>query len=341
MAKRDIIVVGASAGGINALKDFIGTLSKNFHGSIFVVVHISPHSPSSLPWILGRATTLKACHPKDGETVKRGVIYIAPPDHHMLLEGKKILVKKGPKENRFRPSIDALFRSAAYVYRERVVGVILSGLLNDGTSGLWSVKRLGGVSVVQSPDDAQFDSMPVNAMEYVKADYILPAQQIGTLLSDVLCVMPAKKRKVSKRDQELLKMEITIAKQDNAFEMGIMEMGELTPFTCPECHGVLVQLIEGKIVRFRCHTGHAFTASALLSELTTSVGEKMWEAMRGLEETTMLLKKIGKHFKEQGHPALAKIFIRKSKMTSDKAQIIHDSVFTHELLSEDIRRGKG
>ena len=337
MAKRDIIVVGASAGGVNALNDFLGSLSKDFQGSIFVVVHIPGDSPSSLPTILSRAGVLKAVHPKDGETVKQGIIYVAPPDHHMLLEGKLILVKKGPKENRFRPSIDALFRSAAYVYRERVVGVILSGMLNDGTSGLWAVKRLGGLAIVQAPEDAQCDSMPLNAMEYVKADYTVPAREIGSVLSDVMSVKLRKGRKISEREKALLEMEVVIAKQDGAFEMGIMNMGELTPFTCPECHGVLVQLMDSKIVRFRCHTGHAFTASALLSELTTSVEEKMWQAMRGLEETTMLLKKIGKHFKKQGHAGLARIFVTKSKMTADKAQIIHDSVFTHELLSEDIR----
>jgi len=337
MAKRDIIVVGASAGGIEALNGLIRSLSKDFQGAIFVVVHIPGDSPSSLPAILTRAGSLKAVHPQDGDMVKPGMIYVAPPDHHMLLEGKTVLIKKGPKENRFRPSIDALFRSAAYTYRERVVGIVLSGMLNDGTSGLWSVKRLGGLGIIQSPDDAQCDSMPINAMEYVKADYTLPASEIGTLLSDLIYVKARKARKISNKEKALMKMEVIIAKQDGAFEMGIMDMGQLTPFTCPECHGVLVQLMDSNIVRFRCHTGHAFTASALLSEVTASVEEKMWQAMRGLEETTMLLKKIGKHFKDQGHPGLAKVFITKSKMTADKAQIIHDSVFTHELLSEDIR----
>ena len=179
--------------------------------------------------------------------------------------------------------------------------------------------------------------MPINAMEYVKADYTLSAREIGSKLQNILSRKAGLKEKISKKEEDLMKMEVIIAKQDNAFEMGIMNMGQLSPFTCPECHGVLVQLLESKIVRFRCHTGHAFTASALLSELTASVEEKMWQAMRGLEETTMLLKRIGKHFKDQRQPALASVFIRKSKMTADKAQIIHDSVFTHELLSEDIR----
>jgi two-component system, chemotaxis family, protein-glutamate methylesterase/glutaminase len=340
MAKRDIIVVGASAGGVKALTEFTRSLPRDFTGSIFVVLHISAHSPSNLPAILTRAGFLKAQHPRDGERIKPGVIYVAPPDHHMLLEGKEILIKKGPKENRFRPSIDALFRSAAYVYGARVVGIILSGLLNDGTSGLWSVKRMGGLGIIQTPQDAEYPSMPVNALEYVQADYTVPAADMGSLLSNVLLQKAKRNPAIRKRERALMKMEVTIAKRDNAFEMGIMEIGELTPFTCPECYGVLVRLMEGKIVRFRCHTGHAFTASALLAELTTSVEEKMWQAMRGLEETTMLLKQIGAHFQGQGHPDLAKIFTDKSKMTARKAQIIHDSVFTQELLSEDIRHEK-
>jgi two-component system, chemotaxis family, protein-glutamate methylesterase/glutaminase len=340
MAKRDIIVVGASAGGVTALTDFVKLLPQNFGGSIFIVLHISSHSPSNLPAILSRAGLLKACHPSDGEVMKPGTIYIAPPDHHILLDRKCILVKKGPRENRFRPSIDALFRSAAYVFRQRVIGVVLSGLLNDGTSGLWSVKRMGGIGIIQDPDDAQFPSMPANALEYVDADYILPVSEMGPVLSKLMSRTIKKSLILRKREAELMKMEVIIAKEDNAFEMGIMKMGGLTPFTCPECHGVLVRLIEGKIVRFRCHTGHAFTASALLAELTTSVEEKMWQAMRGLEETTMLLKQIGVHLKEQGHKDHSAMFIKKSDVAASKAQIIHDSIFEQELLSEDLRYEK-
>lgn len=337
MAKRDIIVVGASAGGIAALTDFVKQLPEDFGGAIFIVLHISSHSPSNLPAILSRAGTLKARHPSDGEIMKPGTIYIAPPDHHILLDRKCILVKKGPRENRFRPSIDALFRSAAYVFQHRVVGIVLSGLLNDGTSGLWSIKRMGGIGIIQDPADAQFSSMPTNAMEYVQADYILPVSEMGSVLGKLMSRNIKRNAKSRKREVELMKMEVIIARQDNSFEMGIMKMGTLTPFTCPECHGVLVRLIEGQIVRFRCHTGHAFTASALLAELTTSVEEKMWEAMRGLEETTMLLKHIGIHFKQQGHHDMSAMFIQKSKVTATKAQIIHDSVFEQELLSEDLR----
>jgi two-component system, chemotaxis family, protein-glutamate methylesterase/glutaminase len=337
MAKRDIVVVGASAGGVTALTDFVKSIPDDFTGSIFVVLHIPPSSPSNLPAILTRAGVLKAVHPKDGDRIKPGQIYVAPPDHHMLLEGTSVLVKKGPEENRFRPSIDALFRSAAYVYGPRVIGVVLSGLLNDGTSGLWSIKRLGGVAIIQEPEDADYPSMPMNVMNYVKVDYAVPAIQIGALLGELTLETRFKKVKVSKRDMELLEMEVIISKQDNAFEMGIMNMGELTPFTCPECHGVLVRLQEGKFIRFRCHTGHAYTASALLADVSKGVEEILWQAMKGLEETTLLLKQIAGHFKKEGFKTASDIFLEKAKMTTKRARVIHDSVFKQELLSEDIR----
>ena len=340
MAKRDIIVVGASAGGITALSELIKSIPKDFTAAVFVVLHLPASSPSALPEILTRAGLLNAIHPKDGEQIKPGLIYVAPPDHHLLLEGNRVLIKKGPEENRFRPSIDALFRSAAYVYGPRVIGIVLSGLLNDGTSGLWSVKRLGGVTIIQDPDDADYPSMPLNVTEYVDVDYTMPAAEMGSLLKKLTTEKASKKPKISKQEMDSLKMEVIISKQDNAFAMGIMNEGNLTPFTCPECHGVLVRLIEGKFIRFRCHTGHAYTASALLADLSKNVEETLWQAMRGLEETTLLLNQIGEHFRKQGMKDAAGIFAGKAEMTTKRARVIHDSVFAQEILSEDIRHVK-
>ena len=340
MAKRDIIVVGASAGGITALSELLSSIPDDLKASIFVVLHLPAASPSVLPAILTRAGKLKAYHPVDGEQIKPGVIYVAPPDHHLLLEGRRVLVKKGPKENNFRPSIDALFRSAAYVYGPRVIGIVLSGLLNDGTSGLWSVKRLGGITIIQEPTDADYPSMPLNVLDYVKVDHAITAFEMGPLLKKITSERTAGKPKISKKEMAFLKMEVIISKQDNAFEMGIMNEGNLTPFTCPECHGVLVRLIEGKIIRFRCHTGHAYTASTLLADLSKSVEETLWQAMRGLEETTLLLNQISRHFKDQDLKDAARIFAAKASMTTKRARVIHDSVFTQELLSEDLRHTK-
>ncbi|WP_245652275.1 chemotaxis protein CheB [Rufibacter tibetensis] len=180
--KRDIVVIGSSAGGVTALLEFAKSLPADFPAPIFVVQHVAPHTHSILPDLISRVSPLKAKYPVNGEKYKPGFIYMAPPDHHLLVEGDKVLVTKGPKENKFRPSIDALFRSAAYVHGPRVIGVVLTGYLDDGTSGLWSVQRLGGITVVQDPKDAPFPDMPSNALEFVEADHIVPLAGLASLL---------------------------------------------------------------------------------------------------------------------------------------------------------------
>jgi len=342
MPKCNIIVVGASAGGVSALTDFVKSLPQDLPVSVFIVLHTPPYSPSHLPQILTRAGALKATHAEDGEQIEQGRIYIAPPDHHLLLEkGNRMIVKKGPKENGFRPCVDALFRSAAYIYGSRVVGVVLSGMLDDGTSGMWAIKRRGGITIVQHPEDAMYPSMPQNVMQYVAVDHVTPVAKMGALIGALVMQKAAKNPDLTKEEMKLLKMEVIIATRGDAFEIGILEMGQLTTFTCPECHGALVSIFEGQMIRFRCHTGHAYTTSSLLAGVTQSVEEKLWEAMRALEETTMLLNQIGAHYKEIGNVQASKLFIKKGKEIAMRTKIVHDSVFTQELMSEDMRFGEG
>jgi two-component system chemotaxis response regulator CheB len=334
---RDIVVIGASAGGVEALMELARTLPQDFPAPIFVVQHIAPYSPSLLPQLLSRVSALPAKHPHDGEVVKPGVIYVAPPDHHLLLEGDHVLVTRGPKENRFRPSIDALFRSAAYIYGPRVIGVVLTGYLDDGTSGLWAVQRLGGITVVQDPSDADFPAMPTNALEFVEADHLVPLAQLSALLVRLTTEPAARKPSITQDELNLLEIELTIAKHGNAFEMGIIDKGNLTPFTCPDCHGALTQLVEGNIIRYRCHTGHAYTISALLSEVTDSVESMLYQSMRGLEETKMLLQNIGDYFAKDDQPKVAEMFFRKASQTGKQARIIHESIADHEAFSSDLK----
>ena len=182
MLGKDIIVIGASAGGVEALKVLVGELSATLPASIFIVMHTSPYSPSILPEILSRSGALPASHAVDGERIHRSNIYVAPPNHHLLLEPEIVRVTQGPKENHARPAIDPLFRSAALAYGSRVIGVILTGGLDDGSSGLWTVKKLGGIAIVQDPQDAVIPSMPQSAMRQVKVDYCFPIRKIATLL---------------------------------------------------------------------------------------------------------------------------------------------------------------
>ena len=331
-----IIVIGSSAGGIPALMELVAGLPASFPAAILVVQHIPPYSESNLHHILNRLGPLPAVAAKDGQKVLPGHIYVATADHHLLVENEKLLVRKGPRENRFRPSVDALFRSAAYTYGNRVIGVVLSGALDDGTSGLWTIQRLGGLAIIQHPEDALFPQMPVNAQQFVTVNYSVPASQMAALLSELTAKPIAGKSKITKKELALLQTEIIIATRDNAFQMGIIEMGELTPFTCPECHGALTQLKEGKITRFRCHTGHAYTISSLLSEVSDNVETILWQAMQALEETTMLLNRVGEHFTDSQQDEIAKLFYTKAETMKKRSQLVHDTVLSQEILSTDI-----
>ncbi len=335
--RRDIVVIGASSGGVSALLELVKMLPPDFPAPIFVVQHVAPDSPSILPQLLSAASALPARHPQNGDRVEPGVIYVARPDHHLLVEDGRVLVTRGPKENRFRPAIDALFRSAAYTYGPRVIGVVLTGYLDDGTSGLWTVQHLGGLAVVQDPLDAQSPAMPANALAFVTADYVVPLAGLGALLTRLTAEPAPRKPAVTKAELDLLKIELTIAKEDNAFELGIIDRGKLTPFTCPDCHRALTQLVEGRLIRYRCHTGHAYTVSALLGEVTQSVESLLYQSMRGLEETKMLLENLGKHFAADGQPAVADVFFRRAKQVGRQAHVVHDSILKQEALSGDLQ----
>jgi two-component system chemotaxis response regulator CheB len=326
MAKRDIVVIGASAGGIIALKELVTTLPADLAATVFIVQHIAADFPSILPDILNYTGTLKAFHAIDGEVIQKGHIYVAPPDHHLLIEDDHVLVKKGPKENRFRPSIDALFRSAAYNHGPRVIGVVLTGLLNDGTSGMWSIKRLGGVSVIQQPEEALFPSMPESVRENVEVDYTVPISQLGSLLAELTQEDVGKKPAVEPEEDKRMDIEVKIAAEGNAFDMNILEEGELTPLTCPECHGSLVSIQEGRLMRFRCHTGHGFTAGSLLDGVNHNVEESLWSAIRALEELAILLEKSAKTFEKNGNLPAAQDYIAKAGRAQDRSRRVRSLV---------------
>lgn len=340
MTKRNIIVIGTSAGGVFALKELVSALPADFPASVFIVMHVSPHSPSLLPDILSTAGPLEAIHPVDGEVIQPGRIYIAPPDHHLLIEYEQILVKKGPKENRFRPSIDALFRSAAYTYGSQVIGIVLTGMLDDGTSGMWSVQRLNGVTIVQEPDDAAYASMPNSVLDYVDVDYRVPLADLPALLVRLTSEAIPDSSPDAIAEEDRMATEIGIAAQDNAFEMGILDMGELTPLTCPECNGALISIREGKLVRYRCHTGHAYTASSLLAETTRMTEESFWSAIRQLEETVIILEQSGKQFAAGGNWQASEQFMAKAQEMRERASRVHEFAFSQEKLSLSTNRRK-
>jgi two-component system chemotaxis response regulator CheB len=290
---RDIIVMGASAGGLSAFNRIIKQLPERLNAAVFIVWHVSPYSTSLLPEILNRAGKLKAKHPDDGEPIEMRKIYIAPPDYHLLVESDRIRLTKGPKENRFRPAIDPLFRSAAYAYGSRVVGVVLTGALDDGTAGLWAIKDRGGIAVVQDPAEAEQSSMPASALANVPVDHCVPVSEIPPLLVTLTQQEAGEESRapVSKD----LEIETKIALEGDAADLDVKQLGELSEFTCPDCHGTLVKLTNDKLLRFRCHTGHSFGSASLLAELSDSVEQSLWTAIRAVEERIRLLKHLAQH----------------------------------------------
>lgn len=248
---------------------------------------------------------------------------------------------RGPKENRFRPAVDPLFRSAAFAYGNRVIGVILSGALDDGTAGLWTIKNRGGLAIVQNPLDAEVPSMPENAMREVKVDYSVPVSEMADLLVRLSSepIAPASEINMEENEKnaedEKIEIEIRIAAQDSAFESGIMKLGELTPYTCPDCHGVLSTLKDGNRVRFRCHTGHAFSADSLLAAVTENIEDSLYDAIRGIEESMILLNHLGDHFAEFNQTRLAALYFQKAKEAEGRARVVRTAVFQHEQLSKE------
>lgn len=335
MATRNIIVVGASAGGFEALKRLVGDLPPDFAASIFVVWHMSPDVRGVLPQVLNRVNTIGAAHAYDGETIEPNRIYVAPPDRHLLVETGRVRVTRGPKENRFRPAVDPLFRSAAHAYNNRVIGVVLSGALDDGTAGLWTIKHRGGLAIVQDPLDAEVPSMPENARREVAIDYSVPIAEMARLLVRLTTEQIKETSEVVMENDEKTEMEVRIAAEDSAFEMGVMNLGELSPFTCPDCHGVLLVIKDGDLKRFRCHTGHAFSADSLLATVTENIEDSLYSAIRGVEESIMLLNHMGDHFAETNSKKLAALYFQKAQEAERRAQLVRRAVLSHERLSKD------
>jgi two-component system chemotaxis response regulator CheB len=321
---KDIIVIGASAGGIEALRTIVGGLPKDFPASIFVVLHTAPQSPGVMADILDRSGVLPATNAVDKERIQPGHIYVAPPDHHLVIEPNRIRLTRGPKENRFRPAVDPLFRSAAQVYGPRVIGVILTGNLDDGSAGLRAVKQLGGTAVVQNPEDAFAPSMPRSALRQVKADYRLPSSEIASLLMRLTSI-PIEEEGAYEVP-EAMNIEVRIAKEDTALDVGVLKLGEPSNYACPECHGVLLKLKDGGRARFRCHTGHAYSVDSLMAEISENVEDSLWNAIRSIEESLLLMSHLAQHPNEADDGENGETFARKAQEAQQRAELVRQAL---------------
>lgn len=327
MNARDIIVVGVSAGGFQPLTELVRALPSDFNATIFIVRHVNAGAESTLPRLLEQTGQLKATHAKNGEKFKTGHIYIAPPDYHLILGDGQIILSDGPKENRARPAIDPLFRSAALAFRQRVIGVILSGRWDDGTAGLWAVKYRGGVTVVQDPNEASSSSMPRSALKHVQVDHCLPAGEIGSLLARLARdPAPAVEGDGIIAD---LEMENRIALGEPEALQHIDRLGKLTHFSCPECHGPLWELRSNSFVRFRCRSGHANTGENLIAEQNEITDNLLRAALRETEENPGLYHYLSESARQHNDQHGADLYLFQTAENERKAHLIHEALASH------------
>ena len=326
MNRCNVIVVGASAGGVSSLMQLVSGLPEDLNAAVAVALHVPEEAPSALPAILSRKGPLKATHAADGEALMHGRIYVAPPGRHLLVKRRTLRVVNGPNENGHRPAIDPLFRTAARAHGRRTIGVILSGSLDDGTAGLYAVKQHGGTAVVQDPADALFDGMPESAIENVAVDFIGDVPALTTELvrrTRILAADPA------------VELDVT----DQSDDLDAVEMDRGTPdpddwsaapsqFTCPECHGSLFERQDGTIVRYRCRTGHAFSPDALAAAQSKGVEDALWIALRALEENAALLRRLASRARERCQERSWKRFASQANGVEGRAKVIRDALLS-------------
>jgi two-component system chemotaxis response regulator CheB len=319
-----VVVIGTSAGGLNALIKLTSQLQKDFHAPILIVQHMSADTSGDVVLTsINKHSNLICKHATTGTKLVNGHIYLAPSDHHLMIDKrKKILIAKGAQENRSRPAIDPLFRSAAVSFGYMTIAILLTGYLDDGTAGLIAVKRCGGTCIVQDPKDAEYPDMPQNALNQLKVDYCVPIAKMGELLYQLLSDYSGNKIPIPK---DIL-TEYEIATRVLSDLPAVNSLGEQVPFNCPGCGGVLWKIDKGSSLRYRCHTGHAYTSASLLVEQTKKIEETMWTALRMFEERKNLLTTMSKN--QKGAPA-------KSAMERAELSQVHINRIRAILLSDD------
>ena len=281
--RRDVVVVGASAGGVEALGELVAGLPGDLPAAVCVVLHIAPTATSVLPAILGRAGQLPARAGHDGEVLEQGRIYVAPPDFHMLVQDGRLRLSRGPRENGHRPAVDPLFRTAAEALGPRVIGVVLSGALDDGTAGLGVVKERGGATVAQDPEDAAYPSMPASAIATGAAEHVVAVAD----MAELLCTLIGAPVEPPNDDP-------SVSDPDPDRDLEAAFPSAPTHLTCPECGGALVEREEGNVTRFRCHVGHAYSPVSLDVEQGQALEMTLWAALRALEERAELFRRLAR-----------------------------------------------
>ncbi len=327
MEKLNIIVMGASSGGVEVLREIFSELNPNLNAAIFVVLHIPPDAKSYLPQILSRHCPIPVEHAQDAQKIKPGHAYIAPPNQHLILQDGTMHLTFGPKENYTRPAIDPLFESAAASYGSKVIGIILTGNLSDGTKGLMRIKQAGGMAVVQDPEEALFPSMPSSALQYVPADYRLPVSGITSLLNHITdqAVLAEGEKPVNPTEPAFSDDETSLIKKDfETFEQGY-DKNQRSVLTCPECGGVLWELQDGKIVYYRCHTGHVYNPEVLLISRDSELEKNFWTTIRLLVEKAAIANRLAMKAKETSNQDQEAYYLSIAKEAETEANRIRET----------------
>ena len=305
--------------------------------AFFVVLHIPAHTASELDKVLGRVTPMPVRMPVNGDAYEAGTVYVASSDRHLMFDENVLRVTRGPKEGRVRPSVDVLFRSAAAMFGSRVIGVVMTGTLDDGTAGLWAIKDRNGYAMVQAPSEAAFDSMPRSAIEHVEVDFVGDIAALAQHICDVVGT-PASPHPEQRGCRH--QVENVIAAEGNGLKAGVMELGKVSKYTCPDCHGVLVQIEEGSIVRFRCHTGHAFSLKTLIAEVNESIDNGLWDTLRAIEERVMLLRQIADLAELAGNHQEAQYSRDQANDAATRLKPLHDLVMDPSFFGHGPGKGR-
>jgi two-component system chemotaxis response regulator CheB len=322
MANRDLVAVGTSAGGVEALLFLARSLPDVFPAALLVTIHIGNFARSTLDEILSRSGPLPAKFAVDGDPISKGRIYIAPPDRHLIVDGDVLRLGHGARENNTRPSIDPMLRSAAVCCGPRTIGVVLTGTMSDGASGLWALSQCGGISVVQDPADAAFSEMPLSALNRMQPDHVVKLVDLPALLRNLVREPVGKPQPIPKT----IKFEVEVARTGNSSMDDMDRIGTRSVLACPECHGVMWEIDEDELVRYRCHVGHTYTAEMMSVGLDENLRRALASAMRVLEERVALAEKLGRQASEGTHRLLAKHWSEKADEFQRELNVIRDSV---------------
>jgi two-component system chemotaxis response regulator CheB len=334
MARRDLVVVGASAGGVEALQEMLRGLPADLSAAVLVVLHLPAGARSALSDILGRICALPVRQAEDGAPLEPGTVTVAVPDRHLMVVGDRIALSRGPRENGHRPAVDVLFRSAAREGGHRVVAVVLSGALDDGTAGMIAVRGRGGVGVAQDAGEAMYASMPRCAVEVGGAEHVVPADKIGDLLAALVTEEVA--TVVEPEPSDLLDTETAIAHLDPGALHEEDRPGTPSGFGCPSCHGALFSITEGGMERFRCRVGHAWSPEALAAEQAQALEGALWMALRGLEERAALSLRMGRRAEQRGHRISAASFQRRHDEMQQAAAVLRQLLLQGDLNGEEL-----